>query len=187
MKAIIVRLQWLLVLFAENSCVIANQPAVIRYSPEYGPVGTHIVIVGRKLTAKRSVKLFLGPTELKVLSASSERIEAVVPVHAQTNYLRLTLDGTPVIWSDMDYRQKKRFVVTRSDTEEWRTVSVGTYRTCGVKVNGKLYCWGVAGLTEITKNYWPFPSLATRGTWSSVSAGYSFRLDDSCAVDSDQQ
>jgi alpha-tubulin suppressor-like RCC1 family protein len=60
--------------------------------------------------------------------------------------------------------------------EDWATVSAGNYHTCGVRKNGKLYCWGYDGTGEVgngdTTGRVTTPlRIGTFEDWANVSAG----------------
>jgi alpha-tubulin suppressor-like RCC1 family protein len=62
------------------------------------------------------------------------------------------------------------------DFEDWANVSAGYAHTCGVRKNGKLYCWGDDNKGQIGDEDEPIPASVPRriGTfedWASVSAG----------------
>jgi alpha-tubulin suppressor-like RCC1 family protein len=62
--------------------------------------------------------------------------------------------------------------------EDWANVSVGGSHTCGVRSNGKLYCWGGDSSGEVGDGADDTPDttphrIGTFEDWANVSAGYS--------------
>jgi alpha-tubulin suppressor-like RCC1 family protein len=64
------------------------------------------------------------------------------------------------------------------DFLDWASASAGQYHSCGVRKNGKLYCWGGDGSGQVGDglNFGPDPATAPRRIgdfldWSSVDAG----------------
>ena len=56
---------------------------------------------------------------------------------------------------------------------DWAMLSVGSYHSCALKVNGSLYCWGKGAeyaLGSGTTSNAKVPSRVN-GTWKSVSCG----------------
>src|SRR5690606_10233558 len=63
-------------------------------------------------------------------------------------------------------------------TAVWRDVALGSNSTCGVRVDGTLWCWGTntrgqVGVGDITQRLSP-TQVGTAADWQRVSAGTEF-------------
>jgi alpha-tubulin suppressor-like RCC1 family protein len=68
---------------------------------------------------------------------------------------------------------------------KWKNISVGSQRTCGIDIEGYLYCWGsnpygLLGIEVINGKYYSgIPKKVGRKKWESVSVG----SNHVCAID----
>lgn len=70
--------------------------------------------------------------------------------------------------------------------DEWLQVSAGSSHSCGIKKNGRLYCWGSNGRGQLGDNTTTDKSLPSPvldpGPWTAVSAN----IGVTCAIKADQ-